>query len=652
MSRLSIYDTLEVKTALTDGKTMENPWEYVMGRVANILANSASVDLAIILENLEVPPDPKLGDVATTISFRLAKERKENPAKIASDISKQLDSAIKKEQLIDRVEVKGPYINLFLSKGHLADIVVKEVVQLNRTYGMSSEFKGRRALMEYPAVNPSKPWHIGHTRNAVLGDTLGNVLEAAGYDVIRTDYINDLGLQIAQLVWKLMKDKPSAGDEKYDHFLGHLYVEVQKDFEEDKNVEKEIREVAQDLERPESAAARLSDEMVTKCVMAQSQTAYRLGIYHDYQIWESAIAHSGLLNEARKMMLQCQSIFIPESGDKKGCIVADLRTIEDFKNMKDPFKVLFRSDGTRTYTGADVATQMWKFGIIKDPFLYKLFEKQPNDEDVYRTAIDGSERDRGEVHVVFNIIGSEQAQPQKLVYTVLGLLGYVEQSENSHHIGYEFVGLEDEDFSGREGTWIGYSCDEVLDKAESLAREEVDKRNPEESDDFKNQVAAKVGTGAVRYLLLNASPDRKITFRWEDALDFNGDAAPYLQYSIARAQRILERAEQEPVLEANLMLLTSEAEFALTKAIARFPEEILQVVRGLKKETWGTGFSSNRITAYCYDLATLFSRFYDSCPVLKAEAEYKAARLELVRAFKTTMVNCLGILGIPVVERM
>ncbi|MFW9968415.1 MAG: arginine--tRNA ligase, partial [Candidatus Thorarchaeota archaeon] len=251
---------------MTDGKTIENPWNYVMSRVANILADSASVDLATILENLEVPPDPKLGDVATTISFRLAKERKENPTKIALDISKKLDIAIKKEPLVDRAEVKGPYINLFLSKGHLAEIVVKEVLQSNGDYGTSSEFKGLRALMEYPAVNPSKPWHIGHTRNAVLGDALGNVLETAGYDVIRTDYINDLGLQIAQLVWKLMKDKPIAGDEKYDHFLGHLYVQVQKDFEEDKNIEKEIREVAQDLERPESDAAKLSDEMVTKCV--------------------------------------------------------------------------------------------------------------------------------------------------------------------------------------------------------------------------------------------------------------------------------------------------------------------------------------------------------------------------------------------------
>ena len=635
-----------------DDEATENPWNFVMGKVAAILSKAASVDLMTMRENMEVPPDSKLGDVATTISFRLAKERKESPSKIALDISGELESAIKKELLVEKVDVKGPYINLFLSKGHLADIVIKGVVRANEDYGKSGEFKGQRALMEYPAVNPSKPWHIGHTRNAVLGDTLGNILETAGYEVIRTDYINNLGLQIAQLVWKLMKDKPSPGKEKYDHFLGHLYVEVQEAFEKDKEVEAEIRGVGRDLEILESEAAKTSEQMVSECVKAQSQTAYRLGIYHDYQIWESAIAHSGLLDQAREMMLACESIFIPDSGDKAGCIVADLRTIDEFKDMKDPFKVLFRSDGTRTYTGADVATQMWKFGIIEDPFLYEEFERQPNGESVYRTAVDGSERDLGTVNLVFNIIGSEQAQPQRLVYTVLGLLGYKAQSNNSHHIAYEFVGLEDEDFSGREGTWIGYSCDEVLDKAEALAKIEVDKRNPEESDEFKNQVAANVGTGAVRYLLLKSSPDRKITFRWEDALDFHGDAAPYLQYSIARAQRILEKAEQTEGLDADLMLLTAEAEFALIKAIARFPEEILEIVRGLKKETWGTGFSPNRIAAYCYELATLFSRFYDSCPVLKADADLRLARLELVKAFKTTMVNCLGILGIPVVERM
>ena len=241
-----------------------------------------------------------------------------------------------------------------------------------------------------------------------------------------------------------------------------------------------------------------------------------------------------------------------------------------------------------------------------------------------------------------------------MVYTVLDILGYSKESENSHHIAYEFVGLEDADFSGRHGTWIGYSTDDVLDKATELARVEVDKRNPDESDAFKDEVADKVAVGALRYFMLNASPDRQITFRWDEALDFNGDAAPYLQYSHARAQRLLEKVEAEPMPDVGVdyTVLSTDAEYELVKAIAQMPEELLEVAKALKKNVWGTSFASNRITAYTYGLANLFSKFYDSCPVLKAEPDVKVARVELVRAFKRTMSNCLTVLGIPVIDRM
>jgi len=152
--------------------------------------------------------------------------------------------------------------------------------------------------------------------------------------------------------------------------------------------------------------------------------------------------------------------------------------------------------------------------------------------------------------------------------------------------------------------------------------------------------------------MLNASPDRKITFRWDQALDFNGDAAPYLQYSLARANRILEKTEHDENNTADLSQLSTNPEFELVKAIAKYPQEVLDVARAMKKEVWGTSFISNRITAYGYGLATLFSKFYDSCPVLKAEPEVREARLELVKAYRTTMTNCLQILGIPVIDRM
>lgn len=629
-----------------------NPWNSAKEVVVRMLAEATATTDEIVLGSIEVPPDSALGDLSSTLAFALVKELKKNPADIASEMLSKLQKMVEQEPLISKIETKGPYINIFFERAAFTDLTITSVSNAEKTYGQSSHFKDKRVLIEFPAVNPSKPWHIGHARNAILGDTLSNILESVGYEVVRLDYINDLGLQIAQLVWKLKQSSADEGKKKYDHYLGHLYVEVQETFDSSEEVQKEVREISRQLEDLQSNDAKISGEMVRRCVEAQCQTAYRLGIYHNYQVWESAIAHSGLLSLAKDMILKCDNIFKPEDGDKAGCIVANLSVIDEFKDMKDPYKILFRSDGTRTYTGADVALQLWKFGLVKDPFHYAVFEDQPNGKSVKRTTLEGEDEELGKFDIVLNVIASRQAHQQKMVYTVLDLMGYTKESENSHHIAYEFVGLEDKDFSGRHGTWIGYSTDDVIDKATEMAMVEVDKRNPDESSEFKNNVANQVAIGAIRYFMLNASPDRKITFRWDQALDFNGDAAPYLQYSLARARRILEKNDSDAKGKVDLGKLTSDAEFELVKSISRFPDEILDVAKALKKDVWGTGFISNRITAYGFGLATLFSKFYDSCPVLKAEAEVREARLALVESFKITMANCLQILGIPVVDRM
>ncbi|MBN2230454.1 MAG: arginine--tRNA ligase [Candidatus Thorarchaeota archaeon] len=630
----------------------DNPWHKIRDVVVEMLAQATSLPVERVEETIEIPPDSTLGDLATTIAFSLAKTFKKNPAAIAADMLPKLTDLVEKEPLIQEVQVKGPYINIFLNRAVLAEITIKSIIKTADRYGKSTEYRGLRALIESPAVNPSKPWHIGHTRNAVLGDTLSNILQQVGYEIVRLDYINDLGLQIAELIWKLKQVGEQKPDIKYDHYLGHLYVAVQEAFDTDENIKREVREVSRKIEELDSEEAKLSERMVDRCVKAQYQTAYRLGIFHDYQVWESAIAHSGLLEKVRKMIMKNKNITKLEEGEKAGCIVADLSVIDEFKDMKDPYKILFRSDGTRTYTGADVALQLWKFGVVKDPFKYKVFEKQPNGKEIRRTAVDGDDLNLGKFDLVLNVIASRQAHPQRMVYTILDLMGYHKESEASHHIGYEFVGLEGQDFSGRQGTWIGYSTDDVLDKATELALIEVEKRNPDEKDELKKQIANQVAVGAVRYFMLNASPDRKITFRWEEALDFQGDASPYLQYSLARAHRILEKVDRASEGKADLGLLVSDAEYDLIKALSRFPEEILEVVRSMKKELWGTSFNANRLTAYGYGLATLFSKFYDSCPVLKADQEVKDARLTLVEAYRITMTNCLKLLGIPVVERM
>jgi len=438
-----------------------NPWGSVRQSVVKMLSDVFSISQDDVALSIEKPPDSALGDLASTIAFSLAKELKKSPVAVVSDFIPKLEALAAEEPVIKEITTKGPYINIFLDRGKMAEMTLRSVLEYAGKYGCGQEFKGQRALIESPAVNPSKPWHIGHARNAILGDTLCNILDWVGYDVVRLDYVNDLGLQIAQLIWKIMQIEDARGDKKYDHYLGHLYVEVQKLFDESDAVQEEVREVSRKLENLDSKEAKLSTKMVTECLKAQNETSYRLGIYHDYQVWESAIAHSGILELAQKMMLKSDNILKLDEGEKAGCIVADLSVIDEFKDMKDPYKILFRSDGTRTYTGADVALQLWKFGIIEDPFKYSLFDKQPNGKNVMRTDLQGKKVNLGKFNVVMNVIGSRQAHPQRMVYTVLDILGYSSESENSHHIAYEFVGLEGVDFSGRHGTWIGFSTDDV-----------------------------------------------------------------------------------------------------------------------------------------------------------------------------------------------
>jgi arginyl-tRNA synthetase len=629
-----------------------NPWYLAKQRVVKILSKASGLALESVLGSIEIPPDTSLGDLASTIAFALAKEQRKNPAAIATELLEKLKKLTDDEPLVRSVVTKGPYINIFLDRSVFAEMVMSSVAKLGKEYGKSAEYAGKRTLIEFPAVNPSKPWHIGHARNAILGDTLSNILERVGYDVVRLDYINDLGLQIAQLIWKLKEIGEEKSEQKYDHYLGHFYVDVQKAFDSSEEVEREVREVSRNLEDLNSEDAKLSARMVERCIKAQYETSYRLGIFHDYQVWESAIAHSGLLDQAREMIVQSKNITKLKEGEKKGCIVADLSVIDEFKDLTDPYKVLFRSDGTRTYTGADVALQLWKFGLVKDPFEYALFDTQPNGKELFRTALKGKKLKLGRFDVVLNVIASRQAHPQRMVYTILDLMGFKQESENSHHIAYEFVGLEEEDFSGRQGTWIGYSTDDVLNRTTELAEIEVDKRNPTEKQEVKKKIADQVAVGAIRYFMLNASPDRKITFRWSEVLDFQGDAGPYLQYSLARANRIVEKAEEKQEKSIDYQIVTTDAEYELMKALAKFPDEVLDVAKSMKKDVWGTTFTSNKLTSYGYSLATFFNKFYDSCPVLKAEPGVKEARLALVKTFVTTMTNCLRILGIPIVDRM
>ena len=600
-----------------------------------------------VINSLEEPPDKSFGDLASTLPFTLAKKLKKPPLKIAQEIVSEL----KKIDQVKKIKILGNgYINFFIDYPKYSKETLNLVLSLLEKYGNANFFEGKKVIIEYPAVNPSKPWHIGHARNAILGDTMSRILNAVGFNnVLRIDYINDLGLQIAQLYFILKQKEKWNYTGKYDHFLGKAYVKAVKQIEGNKQKEEEVREILKLMEEGDNETSEKIKKIAFKCVRAQYETAYRLNIFHDLIVWESDIVHSGLFKKALERMLECEHIERLESG----AIIAKIDIFDEFKEMKEPYKVLVRPDGTATYLAADIAFQMWKFGKIEDVLRYRILEQ--NENTLWTTSQEGKEKKFNGADYVINVIGAEQAFPQRLMYLSLKLMGFEKEYKNSYHLAYEHVWLPETKFRGREGTWIGYTTDDMINEAIERARLEVEKKNPNLDLDTKIQISEAVGIGAIRYSMIKSAPEKKITFRWDEVLDFNGDAAPYIQYAHARSCRILEKSKLDPleiIKDANFELIKTENEKDLVLLISKFPSLVLNIIKRMKQTPWGTKIDINLLPAYAYKLATAFNQFYTNCPVLSSEEEIKIMRVILVKATQQTLNNVLNLMGITALERM
>ncbi len=606
--------------------------------------------LKVSPEKLTIPKGEasRGADLACSLAFELARERKMPPFKVADEILSSID--LSKTAFTEKIENKGGYLNIFAKKGIVLKRAVSDALASPGNYGKSNSLSGN-VLVEFPSVNPNKPWHIGHVRNACLGDTLSRVLEGAGYSVRKLDYIDDLGLQVAKVYWgtRNLPDFPRT-EEKFDQHLGRLYVQVEKESSK-AEVDSEIRKIMKEIEEKTAPTGQGARSLAEECVRAQYLTAYRLGIFHNLLIFESEIVSSGLFAKALEKMLSTGAVYRATEGEKKDCIVCDVSTIPGFENLEDKEVVLVRSDGTATYAAKDVAFQMWKFGLFENPFHFADFEKQPNGVLAEKSVPSGREIDLGKSALVINVIGAEQAHPQRIVYSLLGRLGFTEQEKRSFHLSYEHVWLPEGKFSGRKGTWVGFSADDVLDEAKERALAEVEKKSPDLSKEEKEKIAEAVGVGAVRYTMLKYAPEKKITFKWDDALSFDGDSAPYLQYALARCSRIIEKSGKTDfsIGDSDLENIEEE-EFLLAKQVAFLPSEIVRVASSLRKELWGTRTEISRISEYAFQLATTLSKFYVKCRVIGSPEEKR--RLALVKASQIALKSALYFLGIPAIERM
>ena len=600
-------------------------------QIAVLLAKASGASEEDALSSLELPKTA-FGDIASTIAFSLAKKRKEDPRRIAEEIA----AKVEKHKWIGKAEAAGPYINFFFSDEFYAD-GMKKVTAEGENFGRG-EKKGK-ALVEFPSVNPNKPWHIGHLRNALLGDSVSNILAFSGYNVERLDYIDDLGLQVAQSLWGYIHGAEEA-DKKFDHWLGEKYVEVAEKIEK-KMVESEVRELLKELEKGEGNIAEKGREMVERCVHAQYETAFSYGIYHDGMIFESDISRA-ILKKGLEQLSKSDAIVVEKDGENKGCLVAKMEG-KEFEGLKSADKVLIRSDGTAVYTGKDVVFQLWKFGKVPGRLCFKPFVTQPNGKVCYATWKEGKEMDFGKGDIVINVIGVEQTYPQKVIAEILRLMGLGKEAKNSIHLAYEHAWLPGAKFSGRMGTWIGYTSDELLKEGVKRAMERV---KAETSDEEKEKIARSVGAGAIRFSFLKIAPEKKITFKWDEALSLEGDSAPYLQYAHARACAVLEKAKeaQAPRKGKEAYSFTTE-EKALLSLAFQFPDIV---------ERAGRDYKPHYIADYLLDLAAAFNRFYATSPILAPENDEatREARLGVLKAAKVSLSNGLALLGIEAIEKM
>ncbi|MCK5177710.1 MAG: arginine--tRNA ligase [Candidatus Aenigmarchaeota archaeon] len=575
---------------------------------------------------------------------------RENPVHIAEKITKGINKSI----FIDKIEQKNIYVNFFLKKIWLTrNLLEQQSIDKNSNMKLK-----KKVIIEYPSVNPGKPLHIGHCRNAVLGASLSKIYEFCGTGVLKTDYIDDLGLQAACVTWGLLNMKESELPPKKEYALktdqwqGRVYTIVNNKMKEDAKTDESVRELMKTIEeRKDKALIKKHDEFVEQCLLAQCQTRWRLGIFHDLKIHESYLINSKLYEKSFALLEKNKNILYETTGDNKGCWVAKLGMLAEYKNMKNPDKILVRSNGTSTYTAKDLSLHFWKFSIIPIKLNYNKWIKQPNNEYIYTADCgDGEKKEYNlKKEKVINVIGSEQIYTQKAMYDLLKLCGYNYEYNNSVHIAYEHVWFKDKGekfkFSGRSGNWIGYSTDEVLDKVVQMALNGVKERQQDKTEKWQKEIAELLGCSAVKFMMLKTSWTKKIAFDWDKIMDMKGDTACYLQYSYARARGIMRKAKmnEDRISRELETSIFGTDECMILRKLSLF----VLIAKKAKKEN-----SPNLIANYCIEIAGLFNSFYAKNPVLNSEEKIKNARLIVVLAFSKTLKQALSLLLIDCADEI
>jgi arginyl-tRNA synthetase len=526
-------------------------------------------------------------DFASSVAFSLAKKWKRSPVEIATQLATielpRLDEFLDKKITI---KAEGPYLNFFLNEDLLAESIK---AALQPGYG-ALPARTERIVLEHTSANPNGPLHVGHIRNSVIGDTLARAFRKAGYPTEVQYYVNDMGRQIAIVVWGLehLGIGPEPG-EKPDHYTARVYVEANRRIEADPAITAEVDGLMQRVEARDPATVRKFREAVARCLDGFRETLADLATPHDRFVWESDFLRIGDMER-----LLARFLHRPEAHQDE-VLWLDL-SAHGIQNRY----VLRRSDGTSVYAARDLAYHVWK----------------------------GRNADR-----VIDVLGADHKLIGAQLQAALRMLG----ETPPEIVFFEFVSLPEGSMSTRAGKFI--SSDELIEETRRRALEEVTVRRPELPEAERLAIASSVALAAIRYDIVRVSPEKATVFDWATALDFERQSGPYVQYAHARACSILEKAGGW----SEAFEYGSPHEVALAKQVARFPAVVQQAVEELRPHLLAT---------YARELADLFNTFYHFEPVLRAEGTTRDSRLTLVRAAQNTLKEALETLGIDALATM
>ena len=585
-----------------------------------------------------------------------------------------------KPQGIEEITVTKPgYLNFRLHRPSVGQSIMERVLEAGADFGQNDVGAATKVVIEHTNINSNKAAHVGHLRNSCLGDTLVRMLRSQGYSVEAENYIDDTGVQVADVVvaFSLLQEGllevPGGEDrlpgESFDYYCSRLYVAVGKAYEKDKQLEERRKAVLRAIEHNEQPYAELAADLSTKIVRAHLATMARLNISYDLLTWESSILGAGLWRHTFEMLRERGVLEHPESGPAAGCWVVPFGEGESKTDEGDRTsdKILVKSDGTATYTGKDIAYQLWKFGLadsLDAHFHFVPWGVQHDGRLLWSmrpaqvASVDGNEGDPkrfGHAKRAINVIDVRQSYPQQVVYESLRRLGYVEQADNSIHFSYEVValsaataaglGVDTSDgrdsypMSGRKG--IEVKADDLMNAAVAKMKEA--------KADLSDETAALLAASAIRYFMIKFNQQQVIALDMDEALRANGDTGVYLQYAYARANSILRKL-QEAGFEApeHLDVLPDsleQSEWELLRHLDAYPRALAEAAKQL---------APNMLAAYIYDLAAHFSDFYEHTPPIVREeiAQIKLFRATLVRATVQTMHNALRVMGFVPLERI